>query len=79
MASRPDTEIFRRFSNLNAESLLHMQAELSALELSLNVMREDPSWNAFNASWLTAPHCNENATVGDMFDRVRVLLDRYRE
>ena len=77
MTSRPDTEMFRRFSSMNAESLLHMQAELSALEMSLNVMREDPNWNAFNSSWLTAPRCNGNSMVGDVFDRARALLDQY--
>ena len=77
MASRSDTEIFRRFSDLNAENLLHMQAELSAIEMSLDVMREDPNWNAFNSSWLTAPRCDANGVVGDIFDRARVLLDQY--
>ena len=77
MASRPDTEIFRRFSDMNVESLLHMQAELSALEMSLNVMREDPNWNAFDSSWLAAPRCNANAMVGDLFEKTRVLLEQY--
>ena len=62
---------------MNAECLLHMQAELSALEMSLNVMREDPDWNAFNSSWLTAPNCTSNSMVGDIFDRARALLDQY--
>jgi hypothetical protein len=78
MASRRDTEIFRRFSKMNTETLLHMQSELSALEMSLNVMRADPSWNRFDSSWLAAPQSNANAVIGDMFERARVLLDQYR-
>jgi hypothetical protein len=78
MASRSDTEIFRAFSKLNVENLLHMQAELSALEMSLNVMREDSGWNSFNSSWLTAPECNVNTVIGDMFERARILLEQYR-
>lgn len=79
MSSRPDTEIFRRFSSLNVETLLHMQAELSALEMSLDVMREDSDWNAFDSSWLRAPRCNGNAVVGEIFEKARVLLEQYRQ
>jgi hypothetical protein len=77
MSSRADTAIFRRFANLNTEVLLHMQAELSGIEMSLNVLRTTPNWNAFDSSWLTPPPCNTNAAVGDLFERARVLLDRY--
>ena len=77
MTSRSDTEIFRRFSSLNAENLLHMQAELSAIEMSLNVMREDSNWKAFDSSWLTAPRGDASGVVGDMFERTRVILDQY--
>lgn len=79
MSSRVDTEIFRRFSSLNVETILHMQAELSALEMSLDVMREDPGWSSFDSSWLRAPPYSGNAVVGEIFERARVLLEQYRQ
>jgi hypothetical protein len=41
MGSWSDIAIFRRFSTLNAENLLFLQAELSHLEHELRALRED--------------------------------------
>jgi hypothetical protein len=79
MSSRRDTSIFRRFSQLNTESLLHTQAELLGLELTLEEIRNDPQHNGFNISWLGVPHSDTNAVIASIFERVRVLLDQYCE
>lgn len=79
MSSRRDTSIFRRFSQLNTESLLHMQAELLGLELTLEEIRRDPDHSRFNISWLTVPQTDANAVIASVFERVRVLLDQYRK
>lgn len=78
MSSRRDTSIFRRFSHLNTESLLHMQAELLGLELTLEEIREDPEHNRFNTSWLGVQRSEVDAFSANIFERVRVLLDQYR-
>jgi hypothetical protein len=79
MSSRRDMSIFRRFSHLNTESLLHMQAELLGLELTLEEIRRDPGHNRFNTSWLGVAHSDTDAVIASVFERVRVLLDQYRE
>lgn len=78
MSSRNDTSIFRRFAHLNTESLLHMQAELLGLELTLEEIRRDPEHNRFNTAWLGLPHSDTNAVISGLFERVRKLLDQYR-
>lgn len=78
MSSRRDTSIFRRFSHLNTESLLHMQAELLGLELTLEEIRQDPEHNRFNKSWLGVQRSDVDAFSANIFERVRVLLDQYR-
>lgn len=77
MCSREDASILRRFSQLNTESLLHMQAELLGLELTVAEIRNDSNLNAFNNSWLGAPQNDANAAIVNMFDRIRMLLDKY--
>ena len=78
MTSRKDTSIFRRFSRLNTESLLHMQAELLGFELTLEEIRQNPEHNRFNTSWLGVRHGDVDAVTANIFERVRVLLDQYR-
>jgi hypothetical protein len=77
MSSRRDGSIFRRFSDLNTESLLHMQAELLGLELTIDELRKDPDLNGFNTSWLGSPYGDANSVIANVFSRARVLLDRY--
>jgi hypothetical protein len=79
MSSRRDTQFFRRFSGLNIESLLHMQAELLGLELTLEEVRRDPDHNRFNTSWLGVPQSSGTSAVAGIFERARVLLDQYRK
>ena len=77
MVSRADTSMFRRFSALNTESLLHMQAELLGLELAVEEIRQDTELNNFDVSWLSAPYSDSNAVIGGLFDKLRNLLDAY--
>ena len=79
MNARTETSIFRRFSRLNTESLLHIQAELLGLELTVDEIRQNPDHNGFNTSWLTAPYSDSNAAIGEIFERIRALLDCYCE
>ena len=77
MVSKPDTSVFRRFSALNTESLLHMQAELLGLELAVEEIRQDPELQSYDSSWLSAPYSDSNAVIGGIFDRLRTLLNDY--
>ena len=77
MCSREDTGIFRRFSQLNTEILLHTQAELLGLELTVEEIRNNPDLNDFNTSWLGAPHCDANAAIANVFERVHLLLNKH--
>jgi hypothetical protein len=79
MSSRQDVSILRRFSALNTETLLHMQAELLRLELTVEELRANPDLNGFNASWLGAPYTDTNAVITSVFERIRALLDKYCE
>jgi hypothetical protein len=79
MSSRQDVSILRRFSALNTETLLHMQAELLGLELTVEELRANPDLNGFNASWLGAPSTDANAVITGVFERSRTLLDKYCE
>lgn len=79
MCSREDMSILRRLLRLNVECLLHMQAELHGLELTIEELRLNPDSHGFNISWLSAPYTDANAVITGVFERVRALLDRYCE
>ena len=77
LSSRPDTCAFKKFASLNAESILHMQAELLGLGMTLDEIREDPDLNAFDTSWLASPSYSSHAATNDLLQRVRILLRQY--
>jgi hypothetical protein len=68
MGVHPELAIFRRFGALNATTLLHLQAELCELEVSLQQMRQDdansgnPSRMDYNQYWVGL---SESATEKD--------------
>lgn len=79
VSSGEDVSIFKRFSRLNTELLLHMQAELLGLETTVEEIRMNPDLNGFNVSWLGAPYTDANSAISSVFERVRLSLDRYCE
>lgn len=78
MASHQDIEAFRKFSGLNMENILHMQAELQHLEMIINEVRKVPELNSFDRIWVECPEhmCQDDITK--IFERSRTLLDQYR-
>lgn len=79
MASHQNTEAFRRFSSLNMENILHMQAELQHLELVINEVRRVPELNGFDQIWVDCPEHLSEEGIRQIFERSRTLLDQYRE
>ena len=77
MVSKPDTGVFRKFSSLNIESLLHMQAELLNIELAIDELRNDSDLNAFDISWLSAGRSSSDTAICSLFERLRGMLDTY--
>ncbi|KAL2436546.1 hypothetical protein ABEF95_011895 [Exophiala dermatitidis] len=77
MASHQNTEAFRRFSSLNMENLLHMQAELQHLEMVINEVRQIPELNSFDRIWIDCPEQLSEEGIRQIFERSRTLLDQY--
>ncbi|KAI9684072.1 MAG: hypothetical protein M1822_005900 [Bathelium mastoideum] len=83
----PEQAIFRRFSALNAEILLHQQAELVYLEKELreiqradNHDRETPRGKyAVNWYWLRESNVDENGTQWKLLLKIRARLREYNE
>jgi hypothetical protein len=72
-----DIEAFRRFSVLNAENLLHMQAELQHIELIINEVRGIPGCNSFDHVWVDDVTSDSNSDIQKVFERSRALLNEY--
>ena len=77
MAKHQDIEAFRRFSSLNLENILHMQAELQHLEAIINVVRTIPEVNSFDRIWVDDPENMSEEDIRRIFERSRNLLDQY--
>jgi hypothetical protein len=78
MASHQNIEAFRKFSSMNMENILHMQAELQHIEMIINEARKIPELNTFDRIWVECPENLSEEDVGRLFERSRTLLDQYR-
>jgi len=77
MASHQDIEAFRKFSSMNVENILHMQAELQHLEMIINEIRKMPELNSFDRIWIDCPEHMSEDDIRKIFERSRTLLDQY--
>ncbi|KAK4935878.1 hypothetical protein LTR10_023136 [Elasticomyces elasticus] len=77
MASHQDIEAFRKFSSMNVENILHMQAELQHLEMIINEIRKMPELNSFDRIWIECPEHMSEDDIRKIFERSRTLLDQY--
>ena len=77
MASHQNAEAFRKFSSLNMENILHMQAELQHLEVVINEVRKIPALNSFDRIWIECPEHMSEGDIRKIFERSRALLDEY--
>jgi len=78
MASHQNIDAFRKFSVMNMENLLHMQAELQNLEMVINEVRKIPELNGFDRIWIDCPEKISQEDIRGIFERSRTLLDQYR-
>ncbi|KIX99819.1 uncharacterized protein Z520_04455 [Fonsecaea multimorphosa CBS 102226] len=77
MASHQNIEAFRKFSSMNLENILHMQAELQHLEVVINEVRKIPGLNSFDQIWIEDPESMSEEDIHRIFERSRTLLDQY--
>ncbi|EXJ67767.1 uncharacterized protein A1O5_09113 [Cladophialophora psammophila CBS 110553] len=77
MASHQNIEAFRKFSSMNLENILHMQAELQHLEVVINEVRKIPGLNSFDRIWIDDPESMSEEDIRRIFERSRTLLDQY--
>ncbi|OQU95593.1 hypothetical protein CLAIMM_01777 [Cladophialophora immunda] len=77
MASHQNIEAFRKFSSMNLENILHMQAELQHLEVVINEVRKIPGLNSFDRIWIDNPESMSEEDIHRIFERSRTLLDQY--
>ncbi|OAG41043.1 hypothetical protein AYO21_04656 [Fonsecaea monophora] len=77
MASHQNIEAFRKFSSMNLENILHMQAELQHLEVVINEVRKIPGMNSFDRIWIDNPESMSEEDIHRIFERSRTLLDQY--
>ncbi|KIW80589.1 hypothetical protein Z517_07205 [Fonsecaea pedrosoi CBS 271.37] len=77
MASHQNIEAFRKFSSMNLENILHMQAELQHLEVVINEVRKIPGMNSFDRIWIDNPESMSEEDIHRIFERSRTLLDEY--
>jgi hypothetical protein len=77
MANNHNIEAFRRFSSLNVENILHMQAELQHLEAVIHEVRAMPELNSFDRIWIDSPENMSEEDIRRIFERSRTLLDQY--
>jgi spore germination protein YaaH len=77
MVNHQNIEAFRRFSSLNLENILHMQAELQHLEAIINEVRAIPDVNGFDRIWIDDPESMSEEDIHRIFERSRTLLDQY--
>ncbi|KIW93908.1 uncharacterized protein Z519_05223 [Cladophialophora bantiana CBS 173.52] len=77
MASHQNIEAFRKFSSMNLENILHMQAELQHLEVVINEVRKIPGLNSFDRIWIDDPERMSEEDIRRIFERSRTLLDQY--
>ncbi|KAI9666325.1 MAG: hypothetical protein M1821_004260 [Bathelium mastoideum] len=83
----PEQAIFRRFSALNAEILLHQQAELIYLEKELREIQRADSHDqetargkyAVNWYWLSESCVNGNDTQWKLLIKIRAKIREYNE
>ncbi|KAJ9610840.1 hypothetical protein H2200_005617 [Cladophialophora chaetospira] len=77
MASHRNIEAFRKFSKLNLENILHMQAELQHLEAVIEQVRTIPDLSSFDRIWIDDPESMSEDDIRRIFERSRTLLDQY--
>jgi hypothetical protein len=77
MASHQNAEAFRKFSSMNMENILHMQAELQHLEVVIDEVRKIPALNSFDRIWIESPEHMSEDDIRKIFERSRALLDEY--
>lgn len=79
MATHQNVEAFRRFSKMNMESLLQMQAGLLHLEMEIETARSIPELNKFDRVWIDYSDTPLAEGIRGLFERSRSLLDQYCE
>lgn len=78
MASHRNQEVFRKFSTLNLEIMLHMQAELLHLELVIDEARKSDKIGDFDRGWLKCAKDMSQEDIQEIFERSRTLMKQYR-
>lgn len=78
MVSHQNIEALRKFSRMNMENILHMQAELQHLEMVINEVRKIDGLNNFDRIWIECPENMSEEDIRRLFERSRTLLDQYR-
>lgn len=78
MANHRNQEVFRRFSTLNIENMLHMQAELLHLELIIDEARKSDKTGHFDRGWLKCAKDMSQMDIEEVFERSRALMKQYR-
>lgn len=78
MASHRNQEVFRKFSTLNVEIMLHMQAELLHLELVIDEARKSDKIGDFDRGWLKCAKDMSQEDIQEIFERSRTLMKQYR-
>jgi hypothetical protein len=89
MGATPETAIFRRFADLNVQSLLYYQAELICLEARLrklevaNSNRDGSDSNSrYSRDWEWLSHQGSNGLFNDQLKlvlRIRTVLKDYSQ
>lgn len=77
MVEHQNIEAFRKFSKLNLENILHMQAELQHLEAIIDEVRTIPELSSFDRIWIENPENMSEEDIHRIFERSRTLLDQY--
>jgi hypothetical protein len=78
MANHRNQEVFRIFSTLNIENMLHMQAELLHLELVIDEARKSDKTGNFDRGWLNCAKDLSQMDIEDVFERLSTLMKQYR-
>ena len=89
MGSNPEVAILRRFSALNAQNLLYLQAELVDLEEDLRAIAaedntsEDPDRVIYSRDWYTLSrsknHTADNKDAGRQWQIILSIREKLRE
>ena len=83
MSHHGELAIFKRFSRLNLQNLLYLQAELTHLEADLNVLAErdlaDPNRSTYAGDWWYLAHYEAPDDEKDQWDKVLQIREKLKE